>query len=416
MDLISQTMLLGAAGAGKDTYWFSKLTGTSFRFNGICLDAARNVYVTGIPTLVKYSNQGVLQFQKNLGTVGLGTLRGFGVAADASGDVFVAGNQDVFLNQLVKYNSSGTVLWQRFFDAAGVEQSFGAAVDTSGNFYAAGVVNSNFTVSKFYTFDFNSSIWNRSVDVGVTEKAFAVAVDADSNVYATGEYDVAGTASVLTVKFNSSGTVLWIKPLSSPGTNVRGYGIAVDPSGNVYITGARGDGSNVQIGVFVAKYNTSGVLQWQRTLSGTYSNQGQAIAVDASGNCYITGAGINASVVRNIIIAKYDTSGTLLFQRQLTTGDARPEGYGITLDSRGNMYVAGISDTINDAVVAKLPGDGTLTGTYGSYSYVAGSLTAATGSMTDQTGTGTTSVPSLPMTATTRTAADATGTSATITI
>ena len=67
-----------------------------------------------------------------------------------------------------------------------------------------------------------------------------------------------------------------------------GQGIAADSSGNCYVTGYTNNGSNDD--VFIAKYNTSGTLQWQRKLYGASTDYGYGVAVDSSGNCYVTGS------------------------------------------------------------------------------------------------------------------------------
>ena len=80
--------------------------------------------------------------------------------------------------------------------------------------------------------------------------------------------------------------------------NDLGYGIAVDASGNVYITGyfndtaTFGTTSKTSAGsadIFVAKYSNAGSLQWVQTAGGTSYDLGNGITVDASSNVYITG-------------------------------------------------------------------------------------------------------------------------------
>lgn len=86
---------------------------------------------------------------------------------------------------------------------------------------------------------------------------------------------------------------------SAGGTSYdEGNGIAVDASGNVYVTGSYngtatfGTTTKTSAGgedIFVAKYNSSGVLQWVQSAGGTSEDWGNGIAVDGSGNVYVTG-------------------------------------------------------------------------------------------------------------------------------
>jgi hypothetical protein len=165
-----------------------------------------------------------------------------------------------------------------------------------------------------------------------------------------------------------------------------GHGIAVDGSGNVYVTGWSNItwGSPVrafsgQVGAFVAKLNSSGALVWNTFLGGSGQSGGYNIAVDGSGNVYVVGYSTATwgSPVRaqaggsDVFAAKLTPSGALTWNTFLGSS-ANDYGYGIAVDGSGNVYLAGYSYAAwgspvraytgdYDAFAAKLDSSGTLT-------------------------------------------------------
>jgi hypothetical protein len=133
-----------------------------------------------------------------------------------------------------------------------------------------------------------------------------------------------------------------------------GYGIAVDGSGNVYVTGETEGGldGNPSAGgydIFVVKYDSAGVKQWVRQLGTGGWDVGIGIAVDGSGNVYVTGwtqGGLDGNPSAggyDIFVVKYDSAGVKQWVRQLGTG-GWDVGYGIAVDGSGNVYVTGETD------------------------------------------------------------------------
>jgi uncharacterized delta-60 repeat protein len=354
MDLISRTMLLGAGGGEEEPYWLATLGGGSSDLgNGIAVDSSGNVYVIGSTAsqgaggndslLAKYDNSGVIQWQRSLG--GAGTDIGNGIAVDASGNIYIVGNtasqgaggEDVLI---AKYDTSGTIQWQRSLGGASTERGQGIAVDASGNVYVTGTTNSQ----------------------------------------------GAGGFDLLIAKYNTSGVIQWQRSLGGSASEF-GNGIAVDSSGNVYVVGRTASQGAGGDDLLLAKYNTSGVIQWQRSLGGAGTDDGFGIAVDSSGNVYVTGQTASQGAGgADVLIAKYDTSGTIQWQRSLG-GSASDTSAGIAVDSSGNVYVTGLTASQgaggNDALIAKLPNDGSLTGTYGNFVYAATTLTDAARTLTD---------------------------------
>jgi N-acetylneuraminic acid mutarotase len=145
------------------------------------------------------------------------------------------------------------------------------------------------------------------------------------------------------------------------------FGMSLDNQGNVYVTGWF-DGANDFGGVtlsnssgggqdiFVAKYDSTGTLQWARRAGGstTHQDTGRGIGVDNAGNVYVTG-GVSGSADfgtlnlqadgNQFFLAKYDKAGTAQWAR-VSAGAAEVYGLGLAVDAAGNSYALGFADNV----------------------------------------------------------------------
>jgi hypothetical protein len=170
--------------------------------------------------------------------------------------------------------------------------------------------------------------------------------------------------------------------------------------------------------MLIAKYNSSGAVQWQRKLGDASVDSvygSHSIALDSSDNAYVcwsNGTG-------QLGIAKYNSSGTIQWQRTLTGSNC--QGWGVAIDTAGTLYISGsVAIGAKRFLFAKLPSDGSLTGTYSvggvSLTYAASSLTDSATTLTEATSTLTAATSTLVDAATTLTEATSTLTSAVTTI
>jgi len=140
------------------------------------------------------------------------------------------------------------------------------------------------------------------------DEAYAIAIDSSGNVYVTGASLGSGPGrDYATVKYDSAGQEQWVARYPGP----IAWAIAVDSSGNVYVTGESAGGSTVDYGTI--KYNSSGQQQWVARYNGgrnsTY-NRGEAIAIDSSGNVYVTGQSVGSRHTGfDYATVKYDAAG-----------------------------------------------------------------------------------------------------------
>ncbi|MGA8858048.1 MAG: SBBP repeat-containing protein [Candidatus Bathyarchaeia archaeon] len=166
-----------------------------------------------------------------------------------------------------------------------------------------------------------------------------------------------------------------------------GSGVAVDGSGNVYVTGVTASFGAGGQDVFLLKYDSSGSLQFQKTWGGTSGDGGYGVAVDGSGNVYVTGSTSSFGAGGgDAFLLKYDSSGSLQFQK--TWGGIHyDEGDGVAV-SGGVAYVTGIVSEGSPYVFSSVTG--TVTTPVGSVSSPSGITTTPSGTESSPSGTVTT--------------------------
>jgi len=431
--------LLGSS--SKETFWMATLSTTSRRIEGnnIAIDSAGNAHIAGFweqsgvqveeAYLYKIDKNGALQWQKQLGTSGTAQANSdvfYGIAVDSSGNSYAGGwtYQNYPTDQrnglLAKYDSSGTLQFQTKVGTTSASNPYfkEIRVDSNNNVYAAGTYTDPTNGDSFATFKFNSSgtfqsMYNLFTSTG-SEDSSSLAIDSSDNFYTTGTQYLpfGGDRYALLSKRNSSGTLQWQTRIIGS-SNMFGYGCAVNASGNIVQVGETNSKA------LIAYYDSTPTLQWSRTLVGTSTNAFD-VALDSSNNSYFCGRNDNSGYQG--FIAKYNGSGTIQFQRTISVSSNTIILNSIKLDAKGNIYVCGTIEGSPTyfAFVAKLPNDGSLTGTYtvGSLSitYAASSLTDASVSTTQSTPTLTDGTPSISQATPTLTDASSTFTYATTTI
>lgn len=337
---------------------------------GVTVDSSGNIYTTGYSYngsnytgyIIKYDSGFNVQWQRSLGTSGLNS-NGYASAVDSSGNVYVTGNHlitgagnRIFV---AKYNSSGVLQWQRRLAPNGNYEAGGRsiALDSSGNVYVNGFTAANGATQYGTVVKYDPSgtlLWQNLTGGGGAYGAGAkgIGVDSSGNVYSLTEASSGTSSGYLNiVKMNTSGTTLWARSFTAAGsTRINyGYSLAIDSSGNSYIAGGYANGSNG----YLIKYNSSGTIQWQKKLSSfnLYVND---VTTDSSGNVYIFGYMYSGQYS---YIVKFDSSGNVLWQRHLELSGSSTPAYGGTTDSSGNVYITGYVGTT--AYTSKLKQDGT---------------------------------------------------------
>ncbi len=331
----------------------------------IAVDSSGNVVVTGtassesgsIVATIKYSSEGIALWtnRQSLGVCYVTTL-------DTSGNVIVMGAPSSYVGCLtLKYSSGGSLLWSKTYsDYSRPSGSVGAlAVDGSGNIF---VVGSTASSGKYQTLKYSSAgvlLWTRQYSgpgTGVGNYANGVAVDASGNVYVTGQSAGAGGSEphydFATIKYSGSGVPLWTNCYNGPtADNDCAMAIAVDPGSNVVVTGWSGGVGGIGIDYLTIKYSSTGVPLWTNRLSAQGSDFSY-LAVDTRGNVYVTGISWGGDALSggsgdDYIPFAYSSSGVLVCTNRYNgPGNDGDRPFSITVDSSGSVYVTGHSEGI----------------------------------------------------------------------
>jgi hypothetical protein len=292
------------------------------------IDAAGNTYIAGMTAATSFPG------------VGNGSIQ----------PAFGGGTYDAFVT---KINAAGTaIVYSTFLGGSGSDGAFHIAVDPQGNAYLVGS-----TTSPSFPGVSGSSI--QPVNAGGS-----------------------GGGDAFVTKINATGTgIAYSTFLGGGGTDVA-FGIAVDATGNAYITGQTGsttfpgvNGSSIQpalggsVDGFVTKINPAGTaIVYSTFLGGEKAEQGNSIEVDSAGNAYVTGlttsatfTGVDGHSIQpvpgentNAFVTKINPSGTAIVYSTFLggTGSCVPanpigtEASSIAVDRVGSAYVIGYTDSI----------------------------------------------------------------------
>ena len=287
--------------------------------SGVASDAAGNLFVTGETTSsTTIATSGAYQTAYQAGTVQYGW----------GGDAFIA-----------KMTEDGNRIYGTYFGGTGEDMGWSIEVDPKGDIFVTGDTKST------------------------------------ANIATTGAFQtsMAGTYhDPFLVKFSSAGSRIWGTYFGGTGNDrATRNGMAIDASGNVYITGTNNTANNSWITTpgcyqstnlstsaydepFAAKFSTSGTLIWGTYYGGTLHDQGIAIALDKSNNVYLTGNVTSTSLVattgayqtslaggQDAFIAKLNSTGTALLWATYYGGAGTDIGNSIVVDANEDVYISG---------------------------------------------------------------------------
>jgi hypothetical protein len=366
-----------------DTAWVRRYNGpgnSTDNAYAIAVDGSGNVYVTGQSqgsgtgydyATIKYDPNGNELWVKRYNGPANSGDGASAIAVDGSRNVYVTGNsygsgtsEDY---ATIKYDPNGNELWVKRYNGPGNSSDLAVAiaVDGSGNVYVTGYSYGSGTSIDYATVKYDSlgnELWVKRYNGpgNSYDYAYAIAVDGSGDVYVTGGSYGSGTSyDYATVRYDLNGNELWVKRYSGPGNN-NDYGraIAVDGPGNVYVTGYS-YGSETGYDYATIKYDPNGNELWVKRYNepGNGYDYAYAIVVDGSGNVYVTGRSVGSGTSYDYATIKYNPNGNELWVKRYNgPGNSDDEAYAIASDGSGNVYVTGYSyggGTVNDYATVK---------------------------------------------------------------
>jgi len=307
---------------------------------------------------------------------------------------------DVFVTKLSPEGNS--LIYSTYLGGSGNDEVVGIAVDSQGNAYVTGVTgSSDFPTKNAYQGSIrgfvdafvtkidttksgvDSLIYSTYLGGSNWDLGLGIAVDSVGNAYVTGWTNSTdfptknayqrlnrGDEDAFVIKLSPSGSLIYSTYLGGSG-NDEGVGIAVDSQGNAYVTGwtistdfptknayqgsYRGHGD-----AFVTKLSPEGSLVYSTYLGGSDNDEGRGIAVDSQGNAYVTGwTGSSDFPTKNTyqskfgggdgdaFVTKLSPEGNSLIYSTYLGGSSVDYGLGIAVDSQGNAYVTGMTNSTN---------------------------------------------------------------------
>jgi hypothetical protein len=300
--------------------------------------------------------------------------------------LFFACILSVMLHTVIIAQPSWT--WAQQAVSPNIDYGRNMAKDASGNMYVCGTFSATVTFGtitlpgsgalSMFLVKYDAAgnvIWAKTATGMQSTYANALCVDPAGYVYVTGQFttsiDFGGVmltgspADIFLVKYDASGNPIWAQ--RAGGTNAeQGFGLAADLFGNIFMTGyfksgpctfgsfalANTNGSSSDY--FIAKYDSSGVVEWAYKAGGNVYDEGYCVTTDASGSVYVAGffastsivfgtfglTNAGASATSDVFVAKYDSTGVVQWAYSYG-GPGDDECDGIAMDSAMHLYVAG---------------------------------------------------------------------------
>lgn len=270
-----------------------------------------------------------------------------------------AGAEDIFV---AEYDLDLNEQWTTLIGTVASDDGRAVAVNSIGEIYVTGSTagnlggESNQGLNDIFLakLDTSGSLqWVKLIGTVADDDARGLAIDSNDNIYVSGgsgasldgQTYAGGVNDMLLAKYNGAGNRIWLKLAGGTFSDfIRD--VTIDSNDNIYVCGWL---STTGAQIYLARYDTSGNMLWNQLLGESPSNDFcQSVTTDSSGNIYLSGGsffnldGITNRGERDVAIAKYDSAGNKLWTKLLGS-TAKERGFGISVSSTNTVYVTGFT-------------------------------------------------------------------------
>ena len=365
--------LNGTTLGSAESYWFATLMMSADPTScKIAVDSLSNIYLSGGTVsendafLIKISKEGEIVFQQKTGNSSTRDLYE-NSCLDQLGNIYSLGTSNIDGNYNVlisKRNADGTHIWTRTVGQSHTaDYGHSISVDITGNIYLVGYADYSNDYAFLIKLDNNGDIlWTKFCNISGDDRFYGVHI-LENSVIVGGYATVTSKVNPYFLEFNSTdGSVIWQKRYV-PTSNFPVVSTAIDNNKNMYGIGTSGGRATL------CKINQDLTLAWAKSICPSTSS-GNNMVLDSSGYIY---AVWNHTSQGHAMLGKFDLNGNTVFVRNIKSVSGSSTGLGVSLDANDNICLSGfITTDISRPFIARLPNNGTLTGTYGDFIYEEG--------------------------------------------
>lgn len=354
-------------GKSNESFWYATFGSTVVNFLILGTDSSGNIYASATSAVFKWDRDGALIWARNVSGPFIN-----GGWVDASGNVYLAGAyySSNYYGWLAKLDTSGTLQWQRSLNGSGQDLWYNAAVDAAGSVYVAGYSNSSggsgnadALIAKYNSA--GTLQWQRSIGGSANEYATHMALSPDGSLLVLSGYTTTSTAgntdALITVINTATPSVSWQRSIGTSGFDY-GYGVAIDSSNAIYWL------AGINNTLSLLKISSGAVIQWQKSLPSSYGSGSVTFGPDGTLRVF-------APIYAGADIYQFSTEGTLLLSRSISLDTSNGANSfsltGLAVSSTAMVFSIytmmdfspyGYMDLCG--AVVKVPADGSRTGTW----------------------------------------------------